>query len=405
VGQNKYPLDGVRVVEISQIWAAPQLASSLGDMGAQVIRVESLMSTDVARTGGADKQEYRILLDYQRHARSREAYVTLNIRDPQGMSFFRELLRTADVFICNLSPRVLKKLALTYEDVRELRPDIVMITISAAGQDGPWSDLVAFGPAMNAVVGSDLLVGYPDDTVFMSSYWDADPAMGVAASYAVLLALYHREETGEGQHMDMSFAEFLTSLLGEPILESQMAGRNPTPQGNRHPWQAPHGIYPTSEEDRWVGITVTNEEEWVALCTAMGQPELATDPRFADMPKRIEHRSELNKLVAAWTRGCTNYGATDLLQGLGVAACPAFTIAELYHDQHHRYRRTSIKLDETGFDRDLITYGLSWRLSRTPGAFRRLGQGLGADNQAFYGGIFGLTSEEVVQLEESQVFY
>ena len=196
---DRYPLDGYRVVEISQIWAAPQLASSLGDMGAEVIRVESMASTDVARVGGAVKHEYRISLDYQRHARSRAAYVTLNIREPEGMAYFHDLLRTADVFVCNLSPRVLKKLKLTYADVRRLRPDIVMVTISAAGQDGPWSDLVAFGPAMNAVVGSDLLVGYPGDDVFMSSYWDADPAMGMAASYAVFLALYRREETGEGR--------------------------------------------------------------------------------------------------------------------------------------------------------------------------------------------------------------
>ena len=232
---DRYPLDGYRVVEISQIWAAPQLASSLGDMGAEVIRVESMASTDVARIGGAGKSEYRLLLDYQRHARSRAAYVTLNIGDPEGMAYFHDLLRTADVFVCNLSPRVLKKLKLTYADVRRLRPDIVMVTISAAGQDGPWSDLVAFGPAMNAVVGSDLLVGYPGDDVFMSSYWDADPAMGMAASYAVFLALYRREETGEGGHMDMSFAEFLTGLLGEPIVEMQMTGRNPTPQGKPAP--------------------------------------------------------------------------------------------------------------------------------------------------------------------------
>ena len=405
MGQPSYPLDGYRVVEISQIWAAPQLASSLGDMGAQVMRVESLMSTDVARTGGADKSEYRVLLDRQRHARSREACITLNIRDPEGMAYFKDLLRTADVFVCNLSPRVLKKLGLTYEDVRRLRPDIVMVTVSAAGQHGPWSDLVAFGPAMNAVVGSDLLVGYPGDDVFMSAYWDPDPAMGVASVYAVLPALYRREETGEGQHMDMSFSEFLTGFLGEPILEAQMIGRNPTPQGNRHPWQAPHGIYATSEEDRWVGITVATDEEWSALCHTIGRGDLTDDDRFDDSAKRVAHRDDLDEIVSAWTRERTNYEAAEILQHAGVAACPAFSIAELYHDEHHRFRRTSIKMDETGFDRDLITYGLSWRLSRTPGAFRRLGQRVGGDNRAFYNAYLGLSCEQIAELEEGEVFY
>ena len=400
-----FPLSGIRVLDITQVWAGPQLGSSLGDMGAEVIRVESRYSTDFGRLSATDKSEIRLLLEYQRHARSRDYYVTLNLPEPEAMDIFRETVRTTDVFICNLSPRVMKKLHITYDDLRPLRPDLVMATISAAGQEGRWSDLVAFGPSLNAVVGSDSLVGYPETGELMSSYWDPDPLMGSAASYAVLMALYEREATGRGQHLDLTFSDVLTHFLGEPIIEAQMTGAAPGPPGNRHPFMSPHGIYPAAGDDSWVTIAAGTEGEWRSLCEALGDPRLTGDPRFATMAGRHEHAGELDALIAEWTRQRSSYEAMHLLQEAGVAAVASFTNAEIYHDPHDTYRRISIRVDDPAFDRNMVTYGIPWRLSETPGAFRRLGQPVGTDNEAFFQRFFGLSAGEVRDLAERKVLY
>ena len=400
-----YPLSGCRVVEISQIWAGPQLCSSLGDMGAEVIRVESHFGTDMGRIGRIPHSEFRTLLLHQRHARSRAHYITINLLEPQGMAFFRDLIRTADVFACNLAPRVLRNLKITYDDMRLLRPDLVMATISAAGQEGPWSDLMAFGPAMNAVVGSDSLVGYPETGELMSSYWDPDALMGSVGAYAVLLALYQREATGQGQHIDLAFSEQLTALLGEPLLEAQMTGNVPGPPGNRHPLHAPHGIYPSSEEDTWVTIEVATEQEWQALCAAMGRLDLTSDPRFATVADRLQHREGLDAEIAQWTQGRTDYEAMDVLQNVGVAGVPAMNVSEIFHDPHDTFRRTDIEVKDPAFDRELTLYGIPWRLSKTPGAFQRLGQPMGGDNVKFFTQHLGLTTKEVHELEERKILH
>lgn len=402
---NILPLQGLRVVEISQIWAGPQLCSSLGDMGAEVVRIESRAGTDQVRFSEAEKGEYRVLLESQRHARSRSYYISLNVASSEGKEIFKEIITTADLFVCNLSPKALRKLGLTYEDLRPYRPDLVMATISATGSDGPWSDLVAFGPSMNAVMGSDSLVGYPDTGELMASYWDPDPTMGVMGFYAVMLALYHRQETGEGQHIDLAFSEQLVDLISEPVLEYQMRGVLPKPRGNRHPRMAPHQIYPCLLEDTWVSIAVSLQTEWQALCIAIGQPGLASDPRFAETDGRLTHLDELDDIISEWTRGYTNTQATEILQAVGVAATPAFGVAEAYHDPHDIHRRTSINLETTDLPPDLVTYGIPWRLSLTPGSVRRLGQTLGYDNHSFLTEMLGFRKSQLDQLTKGHVLY
>lgn len=397
------PLAGYRVVDITQVWAGPQLCSSMGDMGAEVIRVESLAGTDIGRISSVPKSDFRRFLESQRHSRARAYCITLNIAEPEGGELFRELISTTDIFVCNLSPRVQEKLGIRYQDLRPLRPDLIMATISAAGHTGPFRELMAYGPGFNAFVGHDSLVGYPDTGELMSAYWDPDPAMGVMGFYAVMLAIWHREETGEGQHVDLSFSEFLTGLLGEPVLEYQMTGEVPGPQGNLHPCLAPHNIYPSSGDDSWVSIAVGAEEEWVALCRVMEIPELASDPRFADGALRLEHREELDEIIGRWTRGRTHDEAMHLLQEVGVAATPAFNIGELYHDPHDTYRRTSVPVEAPGLAKEDVIYGIPWHLSETPGAIQRLGVGMGRDNDVFFSQVLGLPDDRIRELADRHV--
>ena len=400
-----YPLDGCRVVDFTTIWAGPQLCAAMSDMGAEVIKVESRMGTDQARSNVAQKSEFRLRMESQRHARGRKYHVTLNLASGEGLGILADILRTADVFVCNLSPKVIEKFGLSYEELRPHRPDLIMATISAAGHTGPWSDLMAMGPAINPVVGSDSLVGYPDTGELVLSYWDPDPAMGAMGFYAIMLALLHREETGEGQFLDLSFCELLPDLIPEPFMEYQMTGAVPGPRGNAHPRMAPHGIYPSADEDSWISVAVATDEEWTALCEAIDRPELATDPRFANTTSRVAHRDELDAIVTDWTRRCGDYEAMDLLQAAGVAAAPALNIGQIFLDPHDTHRRTSIRVETPDIDASEVTYGIPWRLSETPGALQRLARPMGSDNRAFFSELMGMPVAEVERLIENKALY
>lgn len=394
------PLDGYRVVDLTTIWAGPQTCAALSDMGAEVIRIESALGTDQSRTNIAEKSEYRLKLESQRHARGRDYYITLNLSSVDGYQLLLDILKTADVFICNLSPKVVEKFRLSYEELRPVRPDLIMATISAAGHTGPWNDLMAMGPAINPVVGSDSLVGYPDTGELMLSYWDPDPAMGTMAYYAVMLALYHREETGEGQLLDLSFCELLPNLIPEAFLEYQMTGVIPGPRGNQHPRMVPHGLFSCLGEDSWVSIAVGDDVEWKALCHALDLPDLVDDPRYARIQGRLKHRGELDEIVSAWTSERTPDQIAEYLQRAGVAAMPALSIGQIFFDPHDTYRRTSVRVETPDIEAGELTYGIPWRLNGTPGAVRRLGKPLGFDNERFYSEFMGMSPETLSSLRD-----
>ena len=403
MGERRQALEGYRIVDLTQVWAGPQLCATLGDFGAEVIRVESASSTDQARLATAGKSEFRRSLEMQRHPRNREYFVTLNLGTAEGNTIFREIVSTADIFVCNLSPRVMAKMRIRYEDLRAVRPDIIVVTISAAGKDGPFKDLMAFGPTFNAFIGHDSLVGYPETGELMSAYWDPDAAMGVMGCYAAMLAIWHREATGEGQHVDLSFSELLAGFLGEAALEYQMTGKVPGPQGNRHPLFAPHGIYPCAGDDRWVSIAIATDDEWRTLTAAMGQPSLALDPRFATAAQRLEHRDELDSMVAQWTRPQANSAVMHLLQSVGVATTPAASIAETYDDPHHTFRRQRADILTNEVANEDLLFGFPWRMSATPGTIRRLGKPVGHDNARFYPEMLGISPSRFADLTQRKV--
>ena len=169
---------------------------------------------------------------------------------------------------------MLRRFGLDYDSLAEVKPNLIMVSMSAAGQNGPYRDLMGYGPSINAISGADSLVGYPGDPDRMVNVWDADPTTATTAAFALLAALHHREETGEGQHVDLSFYEALASLAGEGIMDYTMNGRVAEPQGNRHLTMAPHGIYPSAGHDAWVSIAVP-DADWAAFCRAIGDPPCA----------------------------------------------------------------------------------------------------------------------------------
>lgn len=400
------PLEGYRVIDLTQVWAGPQLCGALADMGAEVVRVESLAGTDNMRAYSSKKSPLRASLERQWLHRNRRYYITLNLSKARAVELFTEIVRQSDVLVTNLSPRALSGLHIDYGSLSQVNPGLIMASISAAGQDGRWKDLLAYGPSVNCVVGTESLTGYPEDSGRpLLHVWDPDPGMATAAAFPIAMALFHRGRTGRGQHIDLAFTELLAAFLAEPILEYQMTGRVPQPRGNLHPRLAPHDMYPCSGEDAWVSIAVGTREEWEALCQAMGRPDLARDGRFRDAHMRNEHRDELGAIIARWTSSQTAQEVTSLLQAVGVAAAPVNSVADLYYDRHDKYLRETTTVTTPELHPSDITYGIPWRFSDTPGSIRRLAEPVGADNLEFFTSVLHLTADEIDHLAADQVIY
>jgi benzylsuccinate CoA-transferase BbsF subunit len=398
------PLEGYRVADLGQVWAGPVLGHYLADMGAEVIRIESAAGSDKMREIAKEPSEIRKMLDANFVFRNRLS-VTLNFTIPRAVELTREIVSQCDIVIENFSPRVLKKFGLDYAALRRARPDIIMLSMSAAGQSGPFRDLMGYGPSINSVSGYDSHVGYAGDGRLMVNAWDADPTMATMGAFAVLSALHYRERTGEGQYIDLSFFEGLTSLLGESIMDFSMNGRVAAPRGNRHPTMAPHGIYPCKGRDAWISIAVSGQEEWRALCAAAGEQEWTADERFADVYSRLQHREALDECIGQWTRTMEKYEAMHHLQSHGVAAAVVATLEDVYLDPHDQFRRQSVIIEDERLEKNDVIYGIPWHLSKTPGAIRSLAHGLGQDNKGILCDMLGVPEGEVERLMQERVVH
>jgi crotonobetainyl-CoA:carnitine CoA-transferase CaiB-like acyl-CoA transferase len=401
------PLEGVRAIDIGVAVAGPIAGHVLADMGAEVIRVEPPLARPVAglhvaprAEGAPDRPHNRIVL-FNEFNRSKLG-LTLDLTKRRGREVFLRLVAISDLVIENMSPRVLPELRLDYPHLREAREDIILVSMPAFGGTGPLRDRISYGPGIDAMSGLAWLTGYPDRGPLKPGNYYCDQNAGLLAAFAALAALRHRARSGRGQHVELSMLEGEIQLVGEALIDYVMNGRVQGRIGNQHPCMAPHGAYPCAGEDRWVAIAVGSDEEWRALCEVMGQPELASDERFADVVSRVRHRDEADAIVGAWTRGLEHGEAQQRLQAAGVPAGAALTTVELLEDRQLRargYFRT-IEHAEAG----VSPHGqVAWRLSATPSPPERPAPCLGEHNDLVLKGLLGMSDAEVAQLAEERV--
>jgi crotonobetainyl-CoA:carnitine CoA-transferase CaiB-like acyl-CoA transferase len=295
---------------------------------------------------------------------------------------------------------------LSYDVLRQARPDIILVTISAHGKDGPEAGHVANGTHAEQLAGLVSLTGYPDRGPHKSGITYGDPVAGIAAAAALCAALLYRRRTGRGRWVEVAPRESMTSLMGEFFVGFSMNGRQPPLLGNRHRSMSPHGCYPCAgpPEAGWLAIAVASDAEFTALCRVMGHPELAADPRFADVVSRYRHQDELDEMISAWTRGKTPGEATLALQEAGVAASPVASVADLMEDSHLRERGFFEKTahPEAGV-RLRRMEGVPWRLSLTPAHVRLSAPCFGEHNDYVFLHLLGLSAEEVADLERQGV--
>jgi len=414
-GESILPLANFRVVDFGTAWAGPMATQLLGDLGAQVIKVESRARLDGLRLGRpiigddiaeGDRGLWPELQPVFHGINRNKLSITLNLKTEAGLDLVKQVIAASDVVMNNYSPGVLERLGLDYPNLRQLRPDIILVSMPGVGETGPLRDILAYAPNIQALSGFMSLVGYGEDEPLVGELqapW-SDAVSAIHAGLAAVAALKHRNRTGQGQFIEVAQLEATTSMLGEAILGYQMTGETPLPQGNRDQEFAPHGNYRCAGEDQWVAIAVGAEEAWLAFCQALGNPQWVRSPKFAQRADRLRHQKELDEEVTGWTSMRPAPQITELLQAHGVAAMPVMNIADQFSDPHLRERQFYVDIDHPHLGAELI-YGMPWRLSDTPGQIRTAAPLLGQHNDYVLGRFLGIPAETLAALESQGVVY
>ena len=361
----KLPLEGIRVLDHGIVYTGTAATTLLADMGAEVIRIESIQVMQPFTRGmmarppkseetgkgypDLDPGERPWNRWFQLHAIQRNKYgITLDLSRPKGVEVYNRLVAVSDIILDNFAAGVMDRMGIGYDDVKKIKPDIIMVSASGFGATGPYKKYAAVGTSLGGMAGLASLRGYPEDDLLIrtpSPVWSDNVASGTAA-FAALTALHYRNKTGKGQFVDLSQTESFLPHMGESILEYTMNKRVPVAIGNRHSTMAPHGCYRCKGEDRWVAIAVSGDEEWQAFCAVMGNPPWTTEKKFADALSRWHCQDELDAHITDWTIGRESYEVMTLLQGAGIPAAPVVRPSDLYNDPH---------LKERGFFKRSIT--------------------------------------------------
>lgn len=395
-------LDGVRILELGQLLAGPFAGHLLADLGAEVIKIEQPGGGDPMREWGHHRYQGRALW-WPSLARNKKA-VTLNLADERGQGILKQLVAEADGLVENFRPGVLEKWGLAPEILHEINPKLVIARVSGYGQTGPYSDRVGFASAGEALGGLRYLNGYPGEAPPRTGISLGDSLAGMFAVQGLLAALYHRDALGggTGQVIDASIMESCFALLESAITEYDLLGvvRQPSGTGLRN--VAPSNIY-KSKDGKWMVIAANADTLFARLCEAMGQPDLATDPRFASHEARGNHADELDSIISDWSGQHDAADIEQILNDRGVVASPIYTAADIYDDPHYRAREMILRVKDEEMG-EIAVPGFVPKFSATPSQHRWTGPAdVGAHNRDVFGGLLGLTDDDLSQLQAEGV--
>jgi benzylsuccinate CoA-transferase BbsF subunit len=403
---NDGPLRGVRITEFTSAWAGPFATCLLGFLGAEIIKVESRRRIDHARlisfttaTGfsGPDESPVFNSLNLNKHS------VCLNLTKPKAVEIAKRLIEKSDVVMENMRPGVMTRLGLDYAVSREVKPDIIYLSSSACGQTGPHREHVGYAPHFAGAGGLSFVTGYPDWPPSLLS-GSIDLRSATTAAFAILAALLCHQKTGEGQYIDLSSQEAIAMLNTNALMDYVMNRRVQTRKGNRDDRMAPHNCYRCRGDDNWISIAVANDQEWRALCNAMGKAELVHDERFSEAEMRWRNQDELDQMIGDWTENRDYYEVMHDLQGAGVAATPSLSNKALFRDPHIKERGIFVQVEHPVLKKDWVI-SPPWRLSETPASIRRHAPLLGEHNHQIFGRLLGMSPEEIESLGEEEVIY
>ena len=424
-------LEGVRVIEFSIAWAGPLAGRFLGDLGAEVIKVEhptsrgghlpddpSLRDRDgiddwtwgtlpgpIFRPGifpdaEPGEQPWNRSGAFNKMNRNKRS-LCIDLKLPGGREVFDRLVATSDVVLNNYSPRGVRSLGIDYESLAAINPDIIAVSLSGFGASGPDQTRVSWGPMLEAQSGLAATTGYPDRGPLKMGAALPDPMGGVHGALAVLAALSERDRTGKGMNVDVSQLEAYACIGGELYLAASLSGEAPARRGNRSLEHAPQGVYPCAGDDAWIAITAASDEEWSKLVAVVGDDSLR-DPELASVVARVDRHAELDKAIAAWTCGQDKFELTHRLQAAGVTAFASMTNQDLVDDPHLSARGFIVEWDQPSVG--VRKYpGFPIHFSALPALPMRPCPDLGQDNHYVLGDVLGEPDDAIAALESNGV--
>ncbi|MEE8304941.1 MAG: CoA transferase [Candidatus Tectomicrobia bacterium] len=370
------PLSGTRGIVLTQAWAGTYATQLLGFMGAEIIQLEvhkrldswrgapdGPMPDGLASTPSA-KHPWNCNPSFN-SVNLNKLSITLDLSTAEGIAVFKALIPHADFVAENFSPRVMGKLGIGYDVLREIKPDIILCSLSGFGQTGPWANVPAIGGTVEPTSGMSALLGYEDGPPLNSGLMYPDAVAGIYGFAALATALYHRDRTGQGQYLDLSMQEANATFVGDAWLEYALTGRVRGRLGNRHPTFAPHGIYPCAGDDQWIALAVEDERQWQALCRIADRQAWRDEARFSEMTHRKQHEDGLDQMLAEWTQSQSKHELAERLSAAGLPAAAVLNGQEVAEDHGmiERGHLVPVEHPETGVQ---MQSGVPVHMSRTP---------------------------------------
>tara|TARA_A100001037_G_C15151507_1_gene639596 strand:- start:5327 stop:6568 length:1242 start_codon:yes stop_codon:yes gene_type:complete len=409
---TRLPLTGLRVIDFGTAWAAPMATQLLADYGAEVIKVETNTRLDGLRLGrpmigddlsGGDRGLWPELQPVFHGINRNKLSITVDMKTSEGIKIIQDLIAQSDVIINNYSPGVLDRLGLNYDSLVKLKPDIILVSMPAVGDVGPMKDVLAYAPIIQALSGLMSLVGYDEEEQLVGELqapW-SDVVAAVHAALATISSIIYRNNTGQGQYIEVSQLEATTSMLGLGFLQTQIYGTSPVPLGNKGMF-APNNNYRCAGDDRWISIAVQNEQQWQGFVKYANSQGWDVPDVFATNEIRIDNVLELDAWISERLIQLDREELVETLQGLGVPAMAVMNIEDQFIDPHWQEREAYAEIEHPHIGIEWI-YGMPWLLSATPGSVRTAAPGLGDHNHYVYHDLLGMSEEYIAHLIETKV--
>lgn len=404
------PLTGMRVLDLSYVFAVPYMAGLLSDLGAEVIKIEAPHKLDQTRgrafgpyldNDPAQDPWNRSGIFYVVNRGKRS--LAMDLSQPEGQEIFRELVAKSDIVLENFTPRVMRKWGLNYDELKKIKPSLIMLSNTGYGSTGPWSSFPSQGTTLEATMGITYYTGYRGDKPWKVGQSYPDFIACWAGLNGLWAAIAHMRKTGQGQWVDVGMYQLGVALMPEPLLQKQLDGTEPIRMGNEHAEHVPSNLYQTQGMDQWLALSIQTDAQWTTLTTLMQQTELASDPRFSSAPYRLRNRDVVNALVAAWCLTHTSHALFEQLQARGIAAAPVLNSRDLLRDPHLKHRNfyeTVLHPEPIG-ERPLI--GRPYKLRFRDAHIKKPGPRFGEDNDSILREILGKTPEQISALKDSNV--
>ena len=403
--EARLPLQGVRVLDLSYVFAVPYIGALMADLGAEVIKVEGPHRLDLTRGTAfaryADNepgdQPWNRSGVFHVLNRGKKA-VCIDLTEREGRELLRDLTRRSDVVLENFTPRVLRNWGLDYAALSKVNPALVMLSNTGYGAGGPWSEFPSQGTTLEATMGISHYTGYTGDKPWKVGQSYPDFLATWTGLMAVLAALVHSRRCGKGQWIDLGMYQVGAAMVVQPLLMEQLGHEIEPRMGNADAWAVPSNLYPALGKDAWIALTVSTDEQWSALTALMGQPHLASDTRFATREARLVHRELVDEAVSQWTRHGAPEQLTQLLQSQGIAAGPVLNSRDLAHDSHLRARQFYETVDHEDGIGPRALIGRPFRLRHRDARVRRRAPRFAEHNTEVLGNLLGLPARQLDEL-------